>query len=81
MSTHWSRTIAVTLLYNSVISDGNWAEAERVLQLTADSDAGLFDTYAHMRHPRMPHGRVSAARVQRRSSASTSAAAGLHDVH
>jgi hypothetical protein len=35
----------VTLLYDSVISDGNWAEAERALEIAAD--AGLFDTYAH----------------------------------
>ena len=34
----------VTRFYDSVVSDGNWAEAERVLQLAAD--AGLFDTYA-----------------------------------
>ncbi len=34
----------VTRFYDSAVSDGNWAEAERVLQLAAD--AGLFDTYA-----------------------------------
>jgi hypothetical protein len=34
----------VTRFYDSVVSDGNWAEAERVLQLAAE--AGLFDTYA-----------------------------------
>ena len=34
----------VTRFYDSVVSDGNWAEAERVLQLAADAD--LFDTYA-----------------------------------
>jgi hypothetical protein len=34
----------VTRLYDSVVSDGNWAEAERVLQLAADE--GLFDTFA-----------------------------------
>jgi hypothetical protein len=34
----------VTRLYDSVVSDGDWAEAERVLQLTAD--AGLFDAFA-----------------------------------
>ncbi|KAH9176271.1 Muskelin N-terminus-domain-containing protein [Lactarius sanguifluus] len=35
----------VTRLYDSIVSDGDWAEAERVLQLTAD--AGLFDAFAH----------------------------------
>lgn len=34
----------VTRLYDSIVSDGNWAEAERVLQLAADD--GLFDTFA-----------------------------------
>ena len=34
----------VTRLYDSIVSDGDWAEAERVLQLTAD--AGLFDAFA-----------------------------------
>ena len=34
----------VTRLYDSIVSDGDWAEAERVLQLTAD--AGLFDDFA-----------------------------------
>src|SRR6267154_310175 len=34
----------VTRFYDSVVSDGNWAEAERVLQLSADE--GLFDIYA-----------------------------------
>ena len=34
----------VTRFYDSVVSDGNWAEAERVLQLAAE--AGQFDTYA-----------------------------------
>ena len=34
----------VTRFYDSVVSDGNWAEAERVLHLAAD--AGLFDIYA-----------------------------------
>jgi hypothetical protein len=34
----------VTRLYDSIVSDGDWAEAERVLQLAAD--AGLFDTFA-----------------------------------
>ncbi len=32
-----------TRFYDSIVSDGNWAEAERMLQLAAD--AGLFDTY------------------------------------
>jgi len=34
----------VTRLYDSVVSDGNWADAECVLQLSAD--VGLFDEYA-----------------------------------
>jgi muskelin len=34
----------VTQLYDSIVSDGNWAEAEHVLQLSAD--AGLFDAFA-----------------------------------
>jgi muskelin len=34
----------VTRLYDSIVSDGNWAEAERVLQLS--TDAGLFDAFA-----------------------------------
>lgn len=34
----------VTRLYDSIVSDGNWAEAERVLELCAD--AGLFDAFA-----------------------------------
>jgi hypothetical protein len=34
----------VTQLYDSVVSDSNWPEAERVLQLSAD--AGLFDAFA-----------------------------------
>ncbi|KAI9463668.1 Muskelin N-terminus-domain-containing protein [Lactarius psammicola] len=34
----------VARLYDSIVSDGDWAEAERVLQLTAD--AGLFDAFA-----------------------------------
>jgi hypothetical protein len=33
----------VTRLYNSIVSEGDWAEAERVLQLSAD--AGLLDTF------------------------------------
>ena len=34
----------VTRLYDSIVSDGDWPEAERVLQLAAD--AGLFDAFA-----------------------------------
>lgn len=34
----------VTRLYDNIVSDGNWAEAECVLQLAAD--AGLFDAFA-----------------------------------
>jgi hypothetical protein len=35
----------VTQLYDSIVSDVDWAEAEHVLQLTADT--GLFDVFAH----------------------------------
>ena len=34
----------ITRLYDSIVSDGDWPEAERVLQLT--TDAGLFDDFA-----------------------------------
>jgi hypothetical protein len=33
----------VTRFYDSVVSDGNWAEGECMLQLATDT--GLFDTY------------------------------------
>jgi muskelin len=34
----------VTRLYDSIVSEGNWAEAERVLQVSAD--VGLLDTFS-----------------------------------
>jgi|SRR5579863_5284812 len=34
----------VTRLYDSIVSEGNWAEVERVLQLAAN--AGLLDTFS-----------------------------------
>jgi hypothetical protein len=71
----------VTLLYDSVISDGNWAEAERVLQLAAA--AGLFDAYAHeaLAHANVMDASLPPECRRRRTSASTSAAAGPLDVY
>ncbi|KAI0063548.1 hypothetical protein BV25DRAFT_1990545 [Artomyces pyxidatus] len=40
----------VTRLYEALVSDGNWSEAENVIQLAAT--AGLFDAYMRSSQPR-----------------------------